>query len=315
MGQEKKIKILSPVDNFYEARALIDEGVDELYGGLFPSSFKDYSYFLSPNQRTFKEAQMDEREFEKTIKLCREKNIPFYLTINQLYFKYEQLPLIIKLAEYAIEMGVSGLIMGSLPLILNVRKKFPDFPIHLSTMAVALNHHAVSFFKELNVKRVTLSRSLSIKEIKSIVKNSPHIDFDTFILIGKCPNIEGFCSLLHTNPQKIWPCEQRYNYGGSIEVYKIQKEWQGFYRSQSCGICGISEIIKSGVSALKIVGRGSPASFKIENVRLVKKALILTKEIKDSDKRVEALKNLYYERFNHHCNPFCCYFPEIGFKK
>lgn len=314
MGQKKKIKILSPVDSFFEAKTLIDEGVDELYGGVFPSFFGEYGYFLSPNQRTFKEAQMAEDEFIKVVDLCKEKKIPFYLTINQLYFRYEQLPLIIKLAEYAINLGVSAFIMGSLPLIINIRKKIPDFPIHLSTMGVALNHHTVSFYKELNIKRVTLPRSLLLREIRSIVKNSPSTEFDTFILVGKCPNVEGFCSLLHTNPDKIWPCEQKYKLKGGREIIKVQKGWQGFYRSQSCGICAIPELIKSGINSLKIVGRGSPPRFKIENLKMVKRAISIILDIKDKKERVQVLKELYRERFNHPCNPYCCYFPEAGFR-
>lgn len=313
MGQEKRIKILSPVDNFYEAKVLIEEGADEIYGGVFPSFFNNYRYFLSPNQRTFKEAQMDESELRKVLDLCKEKKVPFYLTINQVYFKYEQLPLIIRLAEMAIEDGVSAFIMGSLPLIINIRKMFPTFPIHLSTMGVALNHYTVEFYRRLNIKRFTLPRSLLINEIRDIIKNSPNTFFDAFIFVGKCPNVEGFCSLLHTNPDKIWPCEQDYSLLGSFKAVRVQKGWQGFYRSQSCGVCAISNLIKMGITTLKIVGRGSPTSFKLKNLQVVKKAIDISLQIKNTKERILKLKELYKERFGHDCNSYCCYFPEVGF--
>ncbi|MCX7991659.1 MAG: U32 family peptidase [Proteobacteria bacterium] len=313
MGQKKKIKILSPVDNFLEAKALVEEGADELYGGLFPSFFRDYPYFLSPNQRTFREAQMDEEELKRILELCKERNVPFYLTINQLYFKHKQLPLIMKLADFAISLGVSAFIMGSLPLIINVRERFPDFPIHLSTMGVALNHHSISFYENLNIRRVTLERSLLLKEIRGIISNSKAIEFDAFILIGKCPNVEGFCSLLHTNADKIWPCEQNYRLKGSEDIIKVQSNWQGFYRSQSCGICGIPYLLSIGIGALKIVGRGSSTRFKIENIKMIKEALSLEREIAEKKVLVKEFKKLYKTRFNHPCNSYCCYFPEIGF--
>lgn len=314
MGCEKKIKILSPVDNYLEARFLIEEGVDELYGGLFPSYFKDYSYFLSPNQRTFKEAQMDEEELKKVLELCKEKKIPFFLTINQLYFQKTQLPLILRMAEDALKLGVNAFIVGSLPLLLNIKKELPEIPIHLSTMGVVLNHYTALFYNnKLSIKRITLPRSLLINEIRDIIKNLPETEFDTFILVGKCPNVEGFCSLLHTNPNKIWPCEQYYNLSGDKLAINVQREWQGFYRSQACGICAIPSLISAGISSLKIVGRGSPTRFKIENVKMIKRALLLISENKEKKDLIKALKELYKERFNHPCNPYCCYFPEEGF--
>lgn len=146
MGLEKQIRILSPVDRFIEAEFLIEAGASELYCGIFPDWFSRYPYFLSPNQRTFKEAQMNEKEFEKTLSLSKSLKIPLYLTINNLYFLPEQLPLIIKMAKETEQMGVDGFIMGSLPLILNLLDAGIKVPIHLSTMAAALNHHSFSFF-------------------------------------------------------------------------------------------------------------------------------------------------------------------------
>ncbi len=310
MGQKKKINILSPVDNHLEAKLLIEEGVDELYGGYFPSYFSDYSYFLSPNQRTFKEAQMDKDELRKVIDICKSYGIPFYLTINQLYFKKSQLPLILKMAEEAVQMGVSAFIAGSIPIILHLKHNFSSIPIHISTMANVTNHYAALFYKTLGIKRITLPRGLLINEIRNIIKNSEDLEFDIFILIGKCPNVEGFCSFLHTNPHKIWPCEQYYNIKGDPEASEVQKNWQGFYRSQSCGVCGLTKLINMNIKSLKIVGRGSPTRFKLDNLKMIKEALNIVTGTKSPGLKIKLLKELYKRRFQHPCNPFCCYFPQ-----
>lgn len=316
MGQEKGIRILSPVDRFIEAEALIEAGATELYGGLFPTWFSKYPYFLAPNQRTFKEAQMDERELQKVIKLCDDFKVPFYLTINNLYFTKEQIPLIVEVAKTAEDMGVKGLIMGSLPLILHVKDGGVNLPIHLSTMAVALNHYTIAFFANLGLRRFTLPRSLLIGEIKELISHNPTFEYDAFILIGKCPNVEGFCSFLHTNPQKIWPCEQCYQIscvGEGEKALKVQSHWQGFPRSKGCGICAIPDLLAAGVRGLKIVGRGSPMTFKVENVKMIKEAIEIHNESRSKEEAITRLKSLYKGRFGKDCTPFVCYFPECGF--
>jgi len=322
MGQEKKVRILSPVDRVVETEFLIEAGATELYGGMFPDWFSKYPYFLSPNQRTFQEAQMNEADFNKVVKICEKHNTPLYLTINNLYFTQEQLPLIIKMAKEAEAMGVKGFIMGSLPLILNVLEAGIKVPIHISTMAVTLNHHSVSFFSDFGIKRFTLPRSLLINEIKEIISYNDEFLYDAFILVGKCPNVEGFCSFLHTNLQKIWPCEQYYNLTieskndtpAANRLMNVQKGWQGFPRGHGCGICAIPELIKAGVTGLKLVGRGSPLSFKVSNIKMLLEAIEIHKQYKDDIRSaVIKLKQLYKERFGHPCSPYSCYFPECGF--
>ncbi len=316
MGQKKKIDIIAPTDSAYEAISLIKAGATALYCGLFPSFFKDYPYFLSPNQRTFKEAQMDEREFEKVVSICKSNSIPLFLTINQNYFLEEQIRLIIRMAKYAESLGVDGFIMGSIPLMLHIKDAGIKTPIIASTMAVTLNSFTANFYnKFFDIKKITLPRSLKLREIKEIIKNNPEIKFDTFILVGKCPNIEGFCSFLHTNPDKIWPCEQVYDIEclpKDIEhIVKIQKKWQGFPRSHGCGLCAIPKLIKIGITGLKIVGRGSPSSFKVKNVLLVKKAIKIFEENKDQKEAQLKVLNLYKKHFGHDCSSFVCYFPEL----
>lgn len=320
MGQKKSISILSPIDKLIEVEPLIEAGATELYSGIFPSWFSKYSYFLSPNQRTFKEAQMNERDFSKVAKLCQNYKVPLYLTINNLYFTEEQLPLIVEMAKVSEDMGINGIIMGSLPLILNIIDAGVNVPIHLSTMAVALNHYTISFFAELGIKRFTLPRSLLINEIKSMISHNPYFEYDAFILVGKCPNVEGYCSFLHTNPEKIWPCEQYYNL--TLEsnskllecnLINIQSGWQGFPRSKGCGICAIPDLIDAGITGLKIVGRGSSMTFKLANIKMIKDAVKIHSENNNKATTTKKLKALYKERFGHDCSPYACYFPEIGF--
>lgn len=97
-------------------------------------------------------------------------------------------------------------------------------------------------------------------------------------------------------------------------VKKIQEGWQNFFRSHGCGICAIPELIEAGISGLKLVGRGSALSFKVENIKMVLEALNIHNELQERATTVKRLKELYLKRFNHPCSPYLCYFPERVFE-
>jgi putative protease len=66
-------------------------------------------------------------------------------------------------------------------LIHLVRKEFPDIEIHLSVQANNTNWAQAEFWKSLGIKRIILSREISIKEIKEIHKHVPDMELETFV--------------------------------------------------------------------------------------------------------------------------------------
>jgi putative protease len=88
-----------------------------------------------------------------------------------------------------------------------------------------------------------LPRFLGLKEVASLCKDSPEMDFEVFILVGKCPNIEGMCSFLHDNSDGRWPCEWAYSVtcaDGSAPPDGIGTAIDGVRstdRRDGCGLC------------------------------------------------------------------------------
>ena len=67
-----------------------------------------------------------------------------------------------------IQLKPDALIMSDPGLIMMVREKWPEMPIHLSVQANTVNYAGVKFWHKLGLTRVILSRELSLDEIEQI---------------------------------------------------------------------------------------------------------------------------------------------------
>lgn len=97
--------------------------------------------------------------------------------------------------EPVIEMGPDALIMSDPGLIMLVREKWPDMPIHLSVQANAVNFATVKFWAQQGVERVILSRELSLEEIGQIRELCPETELEVFVHGALCMAYSGRCLL------------------------------------------------------------------------------------------------------------------------
>ena len=97
--------------------------------------------------------------------------------------------------EPIIEMAPDALIMSDPGLIMLVRERWPDFPVHLSVQANAVNYATVKFWQQQGLQRVILSRELSIDEIEEIRQQVPDMELEVFVHGALCIAYSGRCLL------------------------------------------------------------------------------------------------------------------------
>jgi putative protease len=97
--------------------------------------------------------------------------------------------------EPIIEMAPDALIMSDPGLIMMVRERWPDLPVHLSVQSNAVNFATVNFWKALGLKRVILSRELSLTEVAEIRRECPDIELEVFVHGALCIAHSGRCLL------------------------------------------------------------------------------------------------------------------------
>ncbi|MGX9462478.1 prephenate-dependent tRNA uridine(34) hydroxylase TrhP [Shewanella sp. A14] len=94
-----------------------------------------------------------------------------------------------------IAMKPDAVIMSDPGLIMMVREAFPEQVVHLSVQANAINWASVKFWQQQGIKRVILSRELSLDEIEEIRQRCPDIELEVFVHGALCMAYSGRCLL------------------------------------------------------------------------------------------------------------------------
>lgn len=97
--------------------------------------------------------------------------------------------------EPVIDLKPDALIMADPGLIMMVREKWPEIPIHLSVQANTVNYAAVKFWQKIGLTRIILSRELSLEEIAEIRQLCPDIELEVFVHGALCIAYSGRCLL------------------------------------------------------------------------------------------------------------------------
>ncbi len=118
----------------------------------------------------------------------------FFLAVNVLPHNAKLATFLEDLAP-VVALGPDALIMADPGLILMVRERWPEMPIHLSVQANTMNHAAVRFWERQGLRRIILSRELSIEEIEEIRQHCPDIELEVFVHGALCIAYSGRCLL------------------------------------------------------------------------------------------------------------------------
>ena len=220
------------------------------------------------------------------------------------------IPRVVATAAELARIGVRGMIVSDLSLLLALRDaKIPRLAMHASTLFSAFNGMTVAFLRRAGAERVILARELSTEEIAAMVLPARGTRLEAI----------GFCTHLHDDPRRTWPCELEYEKewigrGEAIppEILAAIERNEGADRFFSCGLCAVPLLERAGVHALKIVGRGSETSRKVAAVRAVAAMRAYGREAIPGPKDCAARgKALYRETFGRACRRENCYFPEF----
>jgi U32 family peptidase len=94
-----------------------------------------------------------------------------------------------------IDLKPDALIMADPGLIMLVREKWPEIPVHLSVQANTVNYAAVKFWQKMGLTRVILSRELSLDEVAEIRQLCPDMELEVFVHGALCIAYSGRCLL------------------------------------------------------------------------------------------------------------------------
>jgi putative protease len=178
----KAPELLAPAGTLEKMRAAYDFGADAVYAG-------QPRYSLRARNNEF---QLD--QLAVGISEAHQRGKLFFVASNLMPHNAKVKTYLADM-EPVIAMQPDALIMADPGLIMMVREKWPEMPIHLSVQANTVNYAAVKFWKSLGLSRVILSRELSLDEIEEIRQLCPDMELEVFVHGALCIAYSGRCLL------------------------------------------------------------------------------------------------------------------------
>jgi len=273
----KKLEILAPAGSPEALRAAVENGADSVYLGGKEFSARKYA------------SNFNREEIAKAVEYCHIRGVNVYVTVNTL-IRNNEMERVLEFLLFLYNIGVDAVIVQDLGLIKAVKKILPDFTLHVSTQATVLNSSGVSFLKNWGIKRVILARELSFQEIKKI-KEKTEAELEVFAHGALCFSFSGQClmsSLIGgrsgNRGRCAQPCRLPYTLVDRC-TGEVFKDFENFYFLSTRDlnlIYHIPELVKAGVSAIKIEGRMKRPEYVAVVVGIYRK--VLDRYYKNPDK-------------------------------
>ena len=322
------MKLTVPVSHPDEVEMLAENGAGEFFCGFVPRDWLErYGGAFWLNRRgpvAGNLAQWD--DVSLLAERSRAFGIPVHVTFNAPYYTAEQqeflLPVIDRLVR---ESGVDGVIVSDVGFLVALRRAFPGLSVHASSVMATLNPGMVDFLRELGARRVIFPRSLGVADLRALCDAAAgRLETEAFVLNEGCVFEEGYCMTTHRSagalcvqlpgvPHRILPLA-----GGSAgspegeegerarELMGAFREWVWFQNgcgnsvssggipNGPCGLCALFDLARTGVTSLKISGRGTSSYRKLVSLQMVRMILDLVEQgapREEAARRAVALRN------------------------
>ncbi len=243
----RKPEVMSPAGYWPQLHAAIEAGADAVYFGLKHFSARAKVGFTL-------------QELPEVMATLHRRGVKGYVTFNTLVFDHE-LAEAARTAAAIAEAGADAFIVQDVGVARLLRATAPDVEVHGSTQMSITSAEGVELARTFGVSRVVLARELSLPEIAAIRAATP-VELEMFVHGALCVSYSGQCF-----SSEAWGGRSA-NRGQCAQACRLPYTLivDGAPRSLGDGRYVLSpgdlyalrqmpEIVRLGVSALKIEGR------------------------------------------------------------
>ncbi len=269
---KKSVELLAPAGNWDTLVAAIDAGADAVYLGG--------KHF---NMRMLKsDANFDNEMLKKAVDYAHAHGVMLYITINNL-ISDEEIPELEEYLTYLNEIQPDAILIQDLATAQLVKKLGLNLTMHASIMMNSHNNAAIKKLKEYGIRRVVVSREMSLKELSELKAVDSDFELEYFIHGDMCISESGQCihsGVLFANSSNRGRCMKACRWPYKImdeSDGKIQETTtDGDYRLALKDMCmyrNIPDLIQAGVYSFKIEGRMRSADFVSNIVSIYRRAI------------------------------------------
>ena len=251
-----KPELLAPGGSLEKLKTAIEYGADAVYVGGEAFSLRTAAENFSIE------------ELKEGIEFAHKRGKKIYLTANIIPHNDD----IKKFENFITKMSPLGFdaVLIADPGMLDIVKELaPEMQIHISTQANNVNYRSAMFWHRQGAKRVVLAREMSFAEIAEMRENiPPDLELEAFVHGAMCISYSGRCLLSNYLTSRdanqgscSHPCRWKYSLveekrpGQYMDVFENDRGTFIFNSKDLCMIKHIPELVKSGISRLKMEGR------------------------------------------------------------
>lgn len=242
-------ELLAPAGGPPQFNAALAAGADAIYCG-FGGTF---------NARRGAEG-FDSVTFGEACKRAHLAGARVYVTVN-VAIRDDEMALVLGLVRRAWSLGADAFIIQDWGLLREVRSRWPHIECHVSTQANVHDARAVAWCGTLGAKRVTLSRELSLPEIRRIAEEG--VELECFGHGAICFCYSGVCMMSSCAGDRsanrgtcAQPCRLPYDLVDERgEVLSLPDRGRPLCPRDFLSFDDLQALCEAGVGSLKVEGR------------------------------------------------------------
>ena len=278
-------ELLAPAGDWDCAKAAVENGADAIYFGLdkFNARMRAHNF--------------TEADLPGLMEFLHRRGVKGYVTFNTLVFQNE-LAEAEKYLRALIAAGVDAAIVQDVGICRLIRQLWPDFPIHSSTQMTITSAAGVEFAHDLGCNLVVLARECSIKEISKIancelrtaneaeLENSKletrnsKLPIEVFVhgalcvaYSGQCLTSESLGGRSANRGECAQACRMPYDLISDGQQVPLGDKRYLLSPQDLSGLEVLPELVRAGVSSLKIEGRLKAPEYVASITRVYRAAL------------------------------------------
>lgn len=276
MKKKNSIELMAPAGGFDSLQAALDNGADSVYFGVDQL-----------NMRARATMNFTLGDLEEIAQRCAAKNVKSYLTLNAIIYDHD-LSLIKTVVNRVKEAGITAIIASDQAVIGYAKSRGVD--VHISTQLNVTNIETVKFYS-LFANVMVLSRELSLRQVNDICEavvredvrgpNGELVRIEVFGHGALCMAVSGKCYLsLHTNNSSanrgacVQNCRRKYKVIDLEDGHELELDNEYIMSPKDlCTIDFLDQLADTGISVLKIEGRGRAPEYVATTIKCYREAI------------------------------------------
>jgi putative protease len=260
----QKVELMSPAGSFEALHAAIQGGADSVYFGV-----------EQLNMRARATMNFEIEDLKEIASICKAHQVKSYLTLNTIVYDHD-LALMKNIINAAKLAGINAVIASDQAVIQYASTH--KMEVHISTQLNITNIETIQFYSHF-ADVMVLSRELSLGQMKKICDaiqkeeikgpSGNLIQIEVFAHGALCMAVSGKCYLsLHTQNASanrgacLQNCRRKYKVIDLEEGHELELDNEYIMSPKDlCTIDFLNDLIATGVSVLKIEGRGKSADY------------------------------------------------------